>query len=138
MYEGERDYIDAAIIGNFARFINHQDYPSVEAQPIFVKSSDLKKEGVIDDTIFQEIPEWIELMGLWTLTDIAIGEELYIDYGERYWNGKDYSKIHAPNVPTLLKVVESLEGKLVDMTTRFDVLENNVHNMQRKMRGGGR
>ena len=57
-----------------------------------------------------------------TPRDIQVGEELFIDYGERYWNGKTYSKIHAPNVETLLQVVGSLESKIKIIDEKFENL----------------
>merc|ERR1712217_742210 len=53
VYNGERDYIDAGMTGNFMRFMNHQDLPSVEARNVYVPKTYLKQKNIISEANFE-------------------------------------------------------------------------------------
>ena len=83
-YDCERDMIDAGPIGNFGRFINHQDTPNVEAQSVVVDKNLMIEKGMIDekDLKMVENVEFLEIMALYVTDNIKPGQELFSDYGD--------------------------------------------------------
>ena len=65
--------IDAGPIGNFGRFINHQDTPNAEAQSVVIDKNLAIKKGVIDEEDIEVIKdiEFLEVMGLYVLDRVC-------------------------------------------------------------------
>lgn len=62
---GQRTVVDAAEAGNEMRYINHSEAPNCEAIALY-------SEGIVR-------------IGIRAIRQIAKGEQLTLDYGERYW-----------------------------------------------------
>ncbi|KPJ21627.1 Histone-lysine N-methyltransferase EHMT1 [Papilio machaon] len=64
--------VDAAQFGSAARFINHSCRPNLAPVRVFTDVRDLRLPNV----------------ALFALRDIAAGEELTFDYGDKFWSVK--------------------------------------------------
>ena len=71
--------IDAGPIGNFGRFINHQDEPSIEAQSVVIEKRIAVEKGIVFERDLELIKdvEFLEIMALYAIEDIHPRQELY-------------------------------------------------------------
>lgn len=140
MYECDRDYIDAGMIRNFGPFLNHQDLANIDGYPFFVKTSTVVANGAVSSEEAEKLPIWTEIMGLFVNRDIAVGEELYLDYGEKYWDSKDYDKIFLHDFATVVdqlkrsnERVDELEEKLEHVEMLADKLKRLIFTISRNL-----
>ena len=126
--------IDAGPIGNFGRFINHQDLPNAKAQPFVINNKLAIKKGVIDDPDIEVIKdiEFLEGVGIYVLEDIEPGQEIFIDYGARYWADKKHLKVRQDNFYMHSKSLDDLVDKNEQLKGEVDGLKRQVTFLEEK------
>ena len=112
IYNGERDYIDSARQGNFMRYVNHQDAPSVEATPVYVPKYSLYRSGKITKELYDKLPTYVETMVFQTIRKIYPGDELFVDYGENYWADKSYNKVRQLSSESMSRHMDEMVGEI--------------------------
>ena len=127
-YDCERDMIDAGPIGNFGRFINHQDHPNVEAQSVVIDKKLVLKNKMTsnEDLKMIEDVEFLEVMGLYVTEDIYPGQELFTDYGDGYWAEKNHLKVRQESFYMHNKVLDDLIKKNIELKEEVEVLRRHV------------
>lgn len=137
IYNGERDYIDSAEKGNFMRYVNHQDAPTVEASPIYVPKEMLwpklkklfnEQNGQLPKAqkIYQDWPKFLETMAFITTKQINPGEELFVDYGQNYWADKSYSKVRQLSVDSMNRHMDELTRQIDELRVENAQLSDTV------------
>jgi len=133
-YDCERDMIDAGPIGNFGRFINHQDTPNAEAQSVVIDKKLAIEKGVIDEKDIEFIKdiEFLEVMGLYVLEDIHPGQEIFTDYGTGYWAEKKHFKVRQESFYMHSKSLDDLVDKNDQLKDEVDGLKRQVKFLEEK------
>lgn len=126
VYNGARDYMDAARYSNFMRFLNHQDGPNVVANSVFVPIKNLVKRGIVSPEEATEIPDYVEVMAFTALEDIKAGEELYVDYGPEYWNGRDADKVRVQTMPMISREMSLGNARITELEEDVEKLKDEV------------
>ena len=114
--------IDAGPIGNFGRFINHQDTPNAEAQSVVIDKNLAIKKGVVDEEYIEVIKdiEFLEVMELYVLEDIHPGQEIFTDYGTGYWAEKKHFKVRQESFYMHSKSLDDLVVKNGELKSEVD------------------
>ena len=120
---GERDYMDSAYFGNFMRFANHQDYATIDYKNHFVPKTQYFERGMITVEEFDVLPDFIEIIAMYTIEDVEAGEEIFLNYGEYYWKDLDIKPVRVNNVKILNRAVEDLENKVKQLEREKKTLE---------------
>merc|ERR1712110_159242 len=133
-YDAERDMIDAGPVGNFGRFINHQDEPSIEAQSVVIDKQLAVEKGIIEAGEMEKIKdvEFLEIMALYTIEDIYPGQELFGDYGEGYWAEKQHLKARQASFHMHSKVLNSHAKTQEKLKNEVDTLQRRVKFLEEK------
>lgn len=128
VYMGERDYMDSAYYGNFMRFANHQDYATIDYSNHFIPKAQYFERGLITIEQFDILPDFIEIIAMYTIQDVDAGEEIFLNYGEYYWKDLDVTPVRVNNVKILNWAVEDLEKKV-------KTLEQEKKSLEFKLKG---
>lgn len=123
VYMGERDYMDSAYFGNFMRFANHQDYATIDYSNHFVPKTQYFERGLITAEQFDILPDFIEIIAMYTIQDIEAGEEIFLNYGEYYWKDLNLKPVRVNNVKILNRAVEDLENQVKQLEKEKKSLE---------------
>ena len=126
IYNGARDYIDSAYYGNFMRYVNHQDAPTVEATPIYVPTWLLVKLNRISKKLAKELPDFIETMVFTTIEDIYPGQELFVDYGQNYWADKENMKVRQLTQESMSRHLDLLQVEVSEMKSENEKLSSHI------------
>ena len=133
VYTGKRDLIDAALHGNYARMINHQDQANVRADMYGVSTEVLYKNGIIPKEHFEKLPDVIDIITLTTSEDVYPGEELFLNYGDLYWDGKGYPKLRQYDFKMFDREVNGLQEEVKELREENEKLKKKMKNLNSKV-----
>lgn len=114
IFNGRRDIFDAKYSGNFLRFVNHQKVANVEALSVYVPKVNLLQRKLISPKIFNQLPNFIETVEFRSIQKILPAEEIFIDYGEKYWQSRQHytQPLRQNNIDVLCGELDMLQEEL--------------------------
>ena len=134
-YNGARDSIDSAYHGNFLRYVNHQDAPTVQASEIYIPTRILLQQQLINQKLAESLPTYVEAIAFTTIENIYPGQEIFVDYGDQYWESREISRVRQLTTENLSRHISRLEEMVSDLRIENESLQGQIDQLKDMIEG---